>query len=221
MALMFYLIYKITNTVNGKIYIGSHKTKNQNDGYMGSGKYLNHSFNKHGLDKFVKEILFVFDNPSDMYTKEAEIVNDEFLAEENTYNLKRGGFGGFDYINTSGKKYKREFTDDDRKKSVKVCKERFSFDDYSQRNIASHQVSKETKLQWNAAGRAATLAQSAKEKRKETFNRTQHQQGENNSQAGTMWVTNGLSNKKIKKTDAIPNGWNKGRVIKGCGDLGG
>ena len=31
---MHYLIYKITNIINGKIYIGSHKTKDIDDGYM-------------------------------------------------------------------------------------------------------------------------------------------------------------------------------------------
>jgi hypothetical protein len=35
-----------------------------------------------------------------MYDKEAELVNADFLAEENTYNLKVGGFGGFDYVNS-------------------------------------------------------------------------------------------------------------------------
>jgi group I intron endonuclease len=97
--MIYYTIYKVTNKVNGKIYVGSHKTKNLNDGYMGSGKYLNHAFQKYGLENFTKEILFIFNNPKDMYAKEAEIVNEEFLAESNTYNLKKGGFGGFDYIN--------------------------------------------------------------------------------------------------------------------------
>jgi hypothetical protein len=73
---MFYLIYKITNKIDGKIYIGSHKTKNIDDNYMGSGKYLNHAYKKHGVENFIKEILFVFTNASEMYAKEAEIVNE-------------------------------------------------------------------------------------------------------------------------------------------------
>ena len=96
---MFFIVYKTTNKINGKCYVGSHKTENINDGYLGSGKYLLRSIEKHGLENFVREILFQFDNSEDMYAKEAEIVNEDFLMNENTYNLKVGGYGGFDYIN--------------------------------------------------------------------------------------------------------------------------
>lgn len=37
------------------------------------------------------------------------------------------------------------------------------------------------------------------------------QKGENNSQYGSIWITNGIENKKIKKDSEIPQGWYKGR----------
>lgn len=96
---MFYLVYKITNSINGKYYIGMHQTTDINDGYMGSGKRLKLAIKKYGIDSFVKEILHVFDNETDMRNKEKELV----IISENTYNLCDGGKGGFSYINRSGK----------------------------------------------------------------------------------------------------------------------
>ena len=49
---------------------------------------------------------------------------------------------------------------------------------------------------------------------KEAFGRIGHQQGEKNSQFGTMWVTNGTENKKIRKIDPIPEGYWRGRKLK-------
>ena len=41
-----------------------------------------------------------------------------------------------------------------------------------------------------------------------------HGLGESNSQFGTMWITNGTENKKIKADQVIPINWYKGRKIK-------
>jgi hypothetical protein len=105
---VFYTIYKITNTINGKFYIGSHKTTNLDDTYMGSGKYLKYAQKKYGIENFKKEILFVFDTAEEMYIKEAELVDEDLLAEENTYNLKVGGLGGWDHINNDESLRKRK-----------------------------------------------------------------------------------------------------------------
>jgi hypothetical protein len=53
-------------------------------------------------------------------------------------------------------------------------------------------------------------------KKKETYKKIGHQQGEKNSHYGKMWITNGTKNGsyRISKDDIIPEGYRKGRVCK-------
>jgi len=87
----FYVIYKITNKLNGRYYIGQHKTTNINDRYMGSGKLITQAIKKYKVENFTKEIMFVFDNFEEMNTMEEMLVTEEFVKKENTYNLQPGG----------------------------------------------------------------------------------------------------------------------------------
>lgn len=219
---MFYLIYKITNQLDGKIYIGSHKTNNIDDGYMGAGKYLNHAYKKHGIKNFTKEILFLYDNAKDMYAKEAEIVNEDFLAETNTYNLKKGGFGGFDYINNSGKNlYGKNgqpgYGGENLRKSITVerMKKQGRYLEYVNK-ISNSLVEKYAsgKLVSNFVKNNPMHIPELKQKQKEALQKINHQQGEKNSQYGTCWITNGIDNKKIKKIELekyLELGYAKGR----------
>lgn len=90
-----YYVYKITNILNNKVYIGCHSTYDINDGYMGSGKYINRAYKKYGIENFKKEILSYYTNSTDMFAAEAMIVNREFIKEDTNYNLAEGGRGGF------------------------------------------------------------------------------------------------------------------------------
>lgn len=94
---MFYTIYKTTNQINGKIYIGYHSTLDLNDSYLGSGKILNQAIEKNGTESFTKEILYVFPSKEEALQKEREIVNEEFIQRDDTYNMKIGGEGGWDH----------------------------------------------------------------------------------------------------------------------------
>lgn len=97
-AMKYYTIYKTSNNINGKIYIGQHITENLNDGYLGSGKNLREDIKKYGMKNFTKEILHIFDNFADMDNKEKELVDVEFILREDTYNIRTGGQEKFNTI---------------------------------------------------------------------------------------------------------------------------
>ena len=214
---MFYIVYKITNQINGKFYIGSHKTKDLNDNYMGSGKYLKYSQEKYGVENFTKEILFVFDNAEEMYAKEAEIVTEDFLAEENTYNLKVGGFGGFDHLNDGSEKHIQRCR---RAASIRVEKLRESgyykstefVDRANQALLAARQTRKDQRLPPPSfKGQAHTPETKAKLSKI----MSEKYSGGNNPQSGKMWIHNPAERlcKMIHASDTIPEGWVKGRKI--------
>jgi len=205
---MFYTIYKITNQINGKIYIGSHKTKNLNDGYMGSGKYLKYAQEKYGIENFTKEVLFVFNTPEEMYAKEAEIVDEEFLSEENTYNIKVGGFGGFDYINETGKNlYGKNGLPGYGGQNLPAGWNRI-------KTLAEMAKISNTLKEGYRTGRLIPPFQ-GKTHTPTTISKMRghdRQVGIKNSQHGTMWINDGQINAKQLVSELIKEGWFAGKV---------
>jgi hypothetical protein len=100
-----YIIYRTTNIVNGKIYIGKHQTKDIDDTYLGSGVALEKAIKKYGKESFKKEVLFIFDTEDEMNEKEKELVTESFIASNSNYNMGVGGEGGSHF---KGKKHSEE-----------------------------------------------------------------------------------------------------------------
>lgn len=91
---MYYTIYRVTNKINGKFYIGKHQTSCVYDDYYGSGKNIKRAIKKYGKENFYKEVLFVFNTEQEMNDKEKEIITEEFVANKRNYNVGVGGEGG-------------------------------------------------------------------------------------------------------------------------------
>jgi hypothetical protein len=88
---MRHIIYKITNTVNGKYYIGRHSTTDINDGYMGSGIGIKNAIRKYGRENFIKEILEETTTSVELWKLERQYVNEDVVKDEKSYNMSVGG----------------------------------------------------------------------------------------------------------------------------------
>lgn len=94
-----YIIYKTTNVVNNKYYIGKHKQKTKKfDGYIGSGTLLKQAIEKYGLDSFVRETLYSYDTEDECFEKEKELITGELIDSDQCYNLRIGGLGGWSHL---------------------------------------------------------------------------------------------------------------------------
>lgn len=88
---LYHYLYKTTNHVNGRYYIGIHSTDDLDDGYLGSGRALKRAIKKYGRNNFTKQILSFHDNRSCLSQAERNIVTENIVVDPNSYNLILGG----------------------------------------------------------------------------------------------------------------------------------
>lgn len=96
------IIYKTTNLINNKIYIG--KDKKNNSKYLGSGKILKRAIKKYGQENFKKEILETCIDLEHLNEREKYWI--EVLTPD--YNIAKGGDGGDTFTNNPNKEKIRE-----------------------------------------------------------------------------------------------------------------
>jgi hypothetical protein len=95
-----HFVYITTNLINGNEYTGIHSTYDINDGYLGSGKILTKAIVKYGKKNFKREIISQFPTRRELFEKEKELVNSEYLRKQNTYNCALGGGGYVNWVET-------------------------------------------------------------------------------------------------------------------------
>lgn len=87
------IIYKVTNLVNNKIYIG--KDKHNNSKYFGSGIKIKRAIKKYGKNSFIKETLEECLDEKDLNEREEYWINKYNSVDRNVgYNITHGGEGG-------------------------------------------------------------------------------------------------------------------------------
>ncbi len=87
-------LYKITNIITKRYYIGMHTTSNLDDDYFGSGKILKRSVAKYGREAHKKIIIQKVDSRQDLIVLEKQTINEELLSDPLSMNIRLGGEGG-------------------------------------------------------------------------------------------------------------------------------
>jgi hypothetical protein len=206
----FHFIYKTTNLLNNKFYIGMHSTSNLKDGYLGSGKSLRYAIRKYGEKSFKIEIIEWCENREKLIQREKEIITEEYVNNVNCYNMKPGGAGGFNdqkhqfkCSQAAGLKHRERMLNDSeyREKLTKKT---------SESNARGHKngIRKSIQHYYSWRGKKHNLETIEKIK----LSKQGQGMGKKNSQFGSQWITNGEENKKIKSMEIIPSGWRLGRT---------
>jgi hypothetical protein len=234
----YHFLYKTTNLLNNKYYIGVHSTYNLDDGYLGSGTKLRRSINKYGKENFKIQILEFFENRDELVEAEKRMVTESLVADKMCMNLKPGGSGGFnEYWVKRGSELAVEALKEKRKDDewMKMLSEKLS------RSLSGRLLTEEHKEKLRVTstgyrhtdeakqkiGKLASINQSGEKnsqygksksdevrrKISETL-KLKHKNGEVNSHLyGAFWVSNDelQISKKLKKDDVIPDGWYRGK----------
>lgn len=188
-----------------------HSTDNINDGYLGSGRLLWLSINKHGKTNHICEILEFLPDRISLKAKEKELVNIDLLRETLCMNLQPGGGGGF-----TSEEHETNFqkaADKFRKLSTTNARKKL---EWLRENDVTWYNTWKSRLSTSLKGNQAFIGKTHSEETKDKIGNTNSmkQRGSLNSQYGTRWITNGVEAKKINKDAFIPEGWKLGRKIK-------
>ena len=151
------VIYKTTNKINGKWYIGMDSRDNPN--YLGSGVALSKAIQKYGKENFNKEILQRCDNIDSLTKAEIYWIDKENAVKDtNSYNMMDGGVCGpkmFGKDNYNFNKYPHKLVNKI-KRSVVCVSDGLIFDKVSDAslhyNISTSKISAVCKLKRNSCG---------------------------------------------------------------------
>ena len=200
-----------------------HSTDNLDDGYVGSGKRLWYSINKHGKENHKTEILEYLSNRNSLKLREEEIVNEELLKNDLCMNLTKGGRGSWEYANDP------EY--DNPTHRIGFLKNISPFTKYDARHYeiiragSIKGVQKYKELcekhggRWFETPGFGGMKHTKSTKQKMSNAKKGKYTGAGNSQYGTCWIYSEVEklNKKIDKNDLynyMNCGWKQGRKMK-------
>lgn len=212
--MIHYLIYKITNLVNGKFYIGKHITDDLEDNYWGSGLAIHRAIDKYGIENFVFTVLIDLKNEEEMNLLEELVVNEDFIKRDDIYNMKVGGIGG--WLPKKGENnpmHSRRVQDFMSLEEVEQWKANISRAVSGEKNgMYGKRHSDASRKKMSEAMRGENHPMYGKHPSEATRKKLSEAHRGNTNVRGTHWWNNGIINKRTKECPGLE--WVPGKLKK-------
>lgn len=241
--MIYYILYKTTNLLNNKFYVGIHQSSSLNDTYLGSGFLITKAIKKYGRKAFTRDIICLFNSIEELRAAEEALVSEDFLSKyrELTYNLSLGGGFGSEEINgLSFKNHKHSQTAKHKISSARQgstaspeTKSKMSANNWSKRNPEAqrlHAIKAGSKLKTKTEEHKQKISEAVKRSwvgdggfeqvvcnvcgKQGARNGMRRWHFENCGKIKKFWITDGIQNKMVFDDQEIPIGWKKGRILK-------
>ena len=209
---MYGYIYETTNLINGKKYIGKHKSSKFDENYYGSGTYLKNAIEKYGKENFkvrILEKLDDFDNKEGLkYLAEREtyyIEKYNAVKDKNYYNMSYGNEQeGWYSINKARKENPDYYKEHHWSKTGKYNPKNRKYSKEEIEGFKNRHWSKLGHSIWNKGIKIPKEQQ------------TEHQKNFGPICKGTIWINDNKKNKRIQLKELdyyLTLGWQKGRKL--------
>lgn len=189
---MYGYIYKITNLINNKIYIGKHKSDSFDTNYWGSGVALNSAYKKYGRKNFKREIIEWCESPELLNYQEIFWIDKLDACNPNVgYNQSLGGDGAILFGENNGM-YDKHQSDESKQKISNTLKLQYK----SGKRKKNHLFG----LANGMCGRHHSI------KSKQAISKT-------SIDLEYHWYTNGIVNIQCNKYEVVPDGFYLGYTV--------
>lgn len=189
---MYGYIYKITNTLNSKIYVGKHKFPKAklDPKYWGSGILISRAIASQGQDTFVRELLVTADSKEELNSLERLWIDKLDCRAPKGYNLTSGGDGAPDL--DADARYRMgnghrgiPRSEDLKQRTSQTLRGRSHSEDWVAKISASLKGKKPS---------PAALEGNVRRKR------------------SSVWINDGAQERMLSSGDSLPEGWIRGRL---------
>lgn len=190
-------IYKTTNNINGKVYIGQKKSSTYlQEKYLGSGKLIKKAINKYGRDNFSNELLCWCISQNELNLYEKYYINLYNSTNKSIgYNIADGAQGGNlgDRVNAKiSKSLMGHITSIETRNKIR-------------KSNTGKKLSIETKKKISNANKGKVISDVTKQRMSESAKLVDRSSFKSNS--GKICITNGTEIRYIQKDEIIPDNW--------------